>query len=255
MERSKGARSWRRYSVETALELVRRALAKRPKIMEFCDPCFGYEADWRRAFVKGLIKMGIDIPLWAQMRADRMAARDLDAMAHLDFYLQFGVETMSPTMARIMRKASDGTRYVSAVAALLEELNRREMLSKVFTILNHPGETPETAEETVSYYERFVATHDRVTVVVNTNIFQYFPGSDIALNREQFAKEYGTLVRHPEWWKERHPQFELATDVRPSHALESARPWIERIRALQPMLLHKLPAAAQLQLLRYNRKL
>jgi len=254
MEGAKGS-AWRPYPVDEALRVVKSALGLRPHVLTFQDACFGYRASWRREFLSGLVDLGVDVPLWAEARADRLAADDMDLMQRLELYLQLGVETMSSTMAGIMRKAPDGERYVTAVDAALRELNRRRLLTKVFLILNHPGETAETAEQTVGYFERFVAEQPELSVIVNAQPFAYFPGSDIAQRLEHYERRYGTRVAHADWWTKAGDQHELATEVRPSRELADGRGYVERIHALSGDMVAKMPASAKLLFFRHLTKL
>lgn len=252
MEVGKGRAAWRHHSVEDALELVRRARSYNPQSIVFHDACFAYLDSWRREFLRGLVDMGIDVPLWAELRADRLLPEDLEVIAELDFYLTFGVETMSPRMATIMHKAADGEKYVREVGATLEEVNRRRILAKAYLIFNHPGETRETAEETVGYFERFVADHDTLTLIANMWEFRLYPGTDTAVRRTYYQETYGTDFPHPEWWKERRPQLDLAVARRDDRALEG---YIERIHALHTQILRKMPAATQLHYLSHIKQL
>ena len=250
MEASKG-RGWRHLSVADALEAVRRASAWRPNVIVFCDACFGHLKTWRREFLTRLDEMDVGIPFWAEMRADTMTAADLDLFERCEFYLQFGVETMSPRMAEIMRKTTNGERYVGAVDETLREVNRRRILAKAFTILNHPGDGPGPAEETVSYYERFVAEHERLTVIVNVMEYQHFVGSDVDRRLAHYERAYGTRIGHPTWYREHGPQSELARDNLASAGFDDVDAYVERIKALQPRIVGKMPAAQKLQFLRH----
>jgi len=249
MDPAAGRTTWRSRSVEQAVELVRSVDAHEPGRLEINDACFGYKEPWRREFLTALVDMRFDRLIWAQMRADRMTSEDLDQFQDLNIFPQFGLETMSPSMAGIMRKAADGEAYVRAADKMLHEVNRRGILAKVFLILNHPGETVETAEETVSYFERFVAEHDRITLVINTEFFHYYVGTDTALRHEHYERTYGTRFSHTEWHKERRPQFELSRDQQASSSMVDIRPYVERIRALQPQIIRKMPAAQQMHFL------
>ena len=249
MDPQVGRTRWRHLSVELAVELMEKARACDPRRIVIHDACFGYLNAWRHEFLQALVDRGFDLPLWAEMRGDRMTSADLELCEKLDFWLQFGVETMSPRMAEIMRKARTGATYVANVDNTLREVNRRHILAKVFLLLNHPGETGETAEETVSYFERFVAEHEKITVIVNTSKFHYYPGTDTALRRGFYESTYGTRFANLEWYKERTPQFALSQAQRASADLGDITPYVERIQALQPQLVRKMPAAQQLQFL------
>jgi len=255
MEASTGRRGWRRLSVEHALEVVRKVQSYDPGVIVFFDACFGYQAAWRREFLQGLVDLRMDVPYWAEMRADRLGASDLDAFEKLDLYATFGVETMSPRMAEIMRKAPDGAAYVRTVDEILREVNRRRILNKAFLLLNHPGETAETAEETVDYFERFVAEHDALTVIPNANRYKFFAGADTDLRRAHYERAYGTRFSHLEWYKERAPQLPLAEAHQASAGFTDVAAYEARLDALHPRIVRKMPAEQQLLFLRNLKRL
>jgi radical SAM superfamily enzyme YgiQ (UPF0313 family) len=250
MEASKG-RGWRHLSVEDSLEAVRRARGYNPNVIVFFDACFGHQKAWRHDFLHGLAAMKVDVPLWAETRIDRTGADDLDLFERCGFYLQFGVETMSPRMAEIMRKATNGEKYVRIADETLLEVNRRQILSKTFLIFNHPGDSRELAEETVSYFERFVSEHEKVTVIVNVMKYQHFVGSDVDVRRAHYEHTYGARFSHPDWYRERGAQLDLAQDNLASSGFTDVDDYVQRIKALQPQLIRKMPAAKQLQFLQH----
>jgi radical SAM superfamily enzyme YgiQ (UPF0313 family) len=254
MESSKG-HGWRHLSVEDSLEAVRRARGYHPEVIVFFDACFGHLKSWRRAFLQGLVDMKIDVPLWAETRVDRTGREDLELFDRCGFYLQFGVETMSPRMAEIMHKAPNGEKYVRAADETLREVNRRQILSKTFLILNHPGDSPESAEETVGYFERFVAEHDRMTLIVNVMKYQHFAGTEIDRRQAHYELTYGARFAHPEWYKERAPLLALAEANVAGTGFTDVDDYVRRIKDLQPQLIRKMPAARQLDFLQHLHRL
>lgn len=254
MEACKG-RDWRPYPVEQALQAVARALELRPSGLAFGDACFGHLAGWRRDFLRGLVEMGVDVPLWVEMRADRLRDEDLDLLKRLDSYLQLGVETMLPAMATIMGKAEDGAAYVRAVDRVLHLTTARDLLTKVVLVLNHPGETAATLDESIGYFETLVARDHRLSLTLGAQLCTFFPGSPLAAELDWFARTYGAEVRHPEWWKEAAPSHALAVDVRPSSELEGSRDWFPRYEALLPILLAKMSDGSELALERHRHML
>ena len=250
MEGAKGS-AWRAYPVDKAVTLVRRAAALKPRVVVFNDACFACRAPWRRSFLKALAEARLDAVYLAQTRADRLTAADLDLFRPLDIYLQFGVETMSPTMAAIMRKGPDGARHVRRVDEVLEAVNDRRLLAKIYLVFNHPGETDATATETLAWVERFIDRHDRLSLVFNAQSYAYFPGSEVALRRLHFEETYGTRVAHPEWWREPGDHHRLAIDVRASTGVESGHAYATRLRTLFDRSQPKMAPATQLQLLQF----
>ena len=91
-----------------ALQVARAALKLGPRVLDFLDPCFGSRASWRREFLAGLAATEPGAVISVQTRAYSVTADDLDIMHRMDFYLQIGVEMLSPAMAETMGKSRDG---------------------------------------------------------------------------------------------------------------------------------------------------
>jgi radical SAM superfamily enzyme YgiQ (UPF0313 family) len=257
MEGVKG-HAWRPYPVAIAIDVVARAMALRPHVLFIQDACFAHRASWRREFLQGLLDLDLHLPIWVEMRADRIDGDDLELLQRLDVFLQLGVETMSPVMATRMNKAKDGARYVAAVDATLREIVTRGMPSKAFLIFHHPGETPDTAEETIGYFERLVDEAPKSGLIVGGQPYAYFPGSHVAEHLEEYERLYGTRVAHPAWWRGPGAHHELAIDVVPSREIPDPRAWVPlaaRVKEIKRRTLAKMPAAAQLLLFRYFERL
>ena len=222
-----------------------------PRVIGFHDPCFGHLKSWRREFLSGLAEAKVDVPMWAETRVDFTDAEDLDLFERCGFYLFFGVETMSPRMAEIMRKAPDGEKYVRAADETLREVNRRQMLSKALLLMNHPGDTAESAEQTVGYFERFVAEHDKVTVLVDVKKYRHLAGNDIDVRRTYYERTYGTRFVHPDWYREPAPNLDLADASIVNPGFEDVDEYERRIDDLNPQILRKMPAARQLDFLQH----
>lgn len=247
MEGSKGS-DWRAYPVDKAVGLVRAAAALKPSSIQLGDACFACRAPWRRAFLRQLIEARVGARLWAETRLDGLTAEDLELVSRLDLLLNFGVETMAPAVAVAMRKARDGERYVRRVDHALEQINERGLLAKVYLVFNHPGETATTADETVAYVERFIDSHDHLSLFFNAQTYAFFPGSDVARRFAHYESTYGTSVAHPRWWRESEPHHDLATQVRATPEIDSGEPYASQVKSLFPRTRAKMPPAILLRL-------
>jgi radical SAM superfamily enzyme YgiQ (UPF0313 family) len=208
---------WRAYPPDQAFEVLRRLLAVRPETVGFGDACFGLHRPWRRAFLSRLADLELGVPIWWETRVNAVDQVDLDLIAKMEMRLELGVETMSPRMVEVMRKAHDGTAYVRRTQSLLEELHRRRVLTEVALLVNHPGEDAASLRATVDYFRGFASSHPRTTVYAKGHAFMYLPGTGVAADRERLAQEYGTRIGHPRWWHEAAFQGPLADDVCASH--------------------------------------
>jgi hypothetical protein len=150
-----------------------------------------------------------------------------------------------------MRKGPDGPRYVTRVDEALRAVNDRRQLAKIYLVFNHPGETHETAAETVAWVERFVDTQEHLSLVFNAQSYAFFPGSEVAMRLRHYEAAYGTRVAHPEWWHESGDHHQLAIDVRGSAGMESGHAYTAQVRAAFSRSQPKMRSATQLQLLRF----
>lgn len=239
---------WRAHPVDVALEMTRDALRLRPQTLGLVDPCFGFAPQWRREFLTRLPEVCGDTPVWLQTRVETLSEDDLELLTRLRVNLQLGVETMSAAMAEIMRKTSDGKRYTRRAAALMDALNERGILTTVNLIVNHPGETPATAEENLSFFERFVAEHDRLSLRLSASAFMLYPGTHVATALAGYTARYGTQVDHPRWWTEPIPHLPAAAAVRASASLDDCAPWHRKLLALNEVCVERMPAGAKLTL-------
>ena len=193
-------------------------------------------------------------PLAFEARVDDLSPSDLRQMARLDAFLQLGVESFSPRMVEIMKKARDGRRYVERAASVIDEANRVGLYSVLNILLNHPGETTETVEETVATVEAILESAVTLSVVPEPAPFAYFPGSEIAAHIGDYERRFGTLVRHPRWWHEPDHRA-LAQDVRASTAFEDYRPWMARLTSARQAFIERWSPATELRALLQRRRL
>jgi hypothetical protein len=102
----------------------------------------------------------------------------------------------------------------------------------VYLLFNHPGETPATARETMAFVESVVPGDGPVSGRVSSQSWFVSPGTANWDRLEEYRRDQGTEVRHPEWWRMAGDHHALATDVVPSSAFGKSgerrvdfRPW------------------------------
>ncbi len=245
-------RTWQAYGLPRALDLMRRALALDPPVVDIVDACAGASRAWRRPFLEALRELAPEVPVSLQTRVTQLTVDDLDLLDGLDVMLQLGVETMSPRMAEVMEKARDGRRHVQKAAALLDAAAERDLFVTANVLVNHPGETDATMAETVAFFEG--AVEGRTSLAIEPSIFTFLPGSAIAARRAWFEREYGAIVRSPRWWTVAEPQTPLATGVVASPGFDPA-PWHERLVELNRAAITHWSPATQLHAFRRRRRL
>jgi hypothetical protein len=135
---------------------------------------------------------------------------------------------------------------VRRTRAVLEDLHRRQVLTQVYLLVNHPGEDAESLHATIDHFTRFAGTHPHTTVYATPHRFMYFPGTGVAADVERLAREFGTLIGHPQWWHEATFQGPLADDVRASHDRLDPDAAVDELLRLRAATVMGMPTEAKL---------
>jgi len=245
MERAKRHGVWRSYSVDQAVTIIRRLSDDHDvERINITDACFGYNKHWRREFLSKLIKSKIKREFWAETRIDLIDREDVDLLSKLNFRIDFGVESCSATMLRIMGKTKNPKMYLKKCEEVTGYMNKKGARYSLFFIFNHPGETCHTYIETLRFIDSLIIKHKTISGVVGVQDFAFFPGSHVHTHLNHYKKEYGTVVKHRQWWKEKGPHEELARSVIASRSLmlkfgETKTYWREGMAAIVEKVIKK----------------
>jgi hypothetical protein len=133
---------------------------------------------------------------------------------------------------------------------LLEFLGAKGVATRARLEFNQPGETEETATETLDALERLAAAVPTTSVTVDAQPWAYQPIGEPEADVDAPASRFGTRIEHPEWWKERADSRALATAVTASAELAGRAPgdesyWRPRFEELRAALADKLTAKAR----------
>jgi radical SAM superfamily enzyme YgiQ (UPF0313 family) len=209
-------------SVAHALvEYERAAKASRSGFVRIQDACFGIAARWRREFLVGLSSKPGCVRPDVEVRVDQLEQEDIALLGRLRAHVYFGVESGSPTMLGYMNKTRDPVAYLARLEEVLRACDCHGVDYSLGAIVNHPGECPETLEQSVDAFWRWVwrGPSDRMIALVR-HCFAYFPGSPFADRRDEYQARFGTVVHHPTWWHSTEgDQRALSEDTTASHAL------------------------------------
>jgi hypothetical protein len=215
------------------------------------DPAFGYEAGWRRA-VLDLLAAGDrrDLALSVTGRPDALQRLDVDKLYRARAGLVLEVGTLSPALLGRTGQAPYPQKAVAHAAELLEYLSAKGVSTRARFEFNRPGETEQSAAETLDALERFVMGVPNTTVTIEARPWAYLPAGEEGADVDAPASRFGTRIEHPEWWKERTDAHDAATAVVASSEL-SLRPagedgyWRPRFEELREALAAKLTAGAR----------
>ena len=211
-------RNWSGYRVIEAIELISKIVKEiSPRYIAIFDACFGLDKHWRRALLAELIRRNISCYFWVETRVDLINEEDLELMSRLNFKIDFGVDSFSKTMLRIMNKTKDPDSYLKKLITISRKCSELKILHDVFLIFNHPGESKETYEEHKKFLESQVSTGlNGGYLRILYQRFSFFPGSYVFNHAADFEKKYGFSIRYPQWWKKRGNHFIASRSVTPS---------------------------------------
>lgn len=211
-------RQWSSLPVEDAVALIKKlARELKPRYFTIFDACFGLNRKWRKAFLSALAHAELDCYFWLETRVDVIDEDDLERMARLNIKIDFGIDSFSTSMLKIMNKTSDPKAFLEKFVRTSSVCNRLGILHDVYLIFDHPGETLETYAEFRQFFQEVVTPqlgggHLRVKY----QRFSYYPGNYIASHLDMFADRYGFKTNDPEWWKQPGNHYLRSRDVVPS---------------------------------------
>ncbi len=217
------------YPIDLALRDIKKTIATtNPNLLWFDDPLFPAYSPWGMELLEALVKEKIQTPLVILTRLDLLKEEQISLLSKLKVRLFFGIETGSERMLTIMKKTNAPKAYLRKIEENLIYVNERKILSDVSLIFNHPGETPETLEESVSFFENIFSRIQEHSIWLVRQQYCFLPGSEIYNNLKFYEDTYGTVIRHKNWWKQPVEQSTLATDVIPSREAGDQIQWFER---------------------------
>ena len=107
---------------------------------------------------------------------------------------------------------------------VLRYANAKGIPGEVRLVFGQPGETRETAAETIGVLGELSASLPNASTALRGEPWAYFPGGAPGVEIDAAERRFGTFIAHPEWWKEATPSFTAATAVRPSASLSDLEP-------------------------------
>jgi hypothetical protein len=156
----------------------------------------------------------------------------LDRLREQRFKVDFGLDTGSATMARRMVKSPAPTSYLRRAREIIGHANAIELAHDTYVLFNFPGETPETARESMEFVDGLAGTSGPASGWISSQTFFILPGTEVYQRMDEYRERYGTEFRNPTWWRETRDHNALATDILPSEAfrgredeLLAFKPW------------------------------
>ena len=211
-------KTWSACDVSEAIELIAHLEERlNPRSILILDACFGLNKKWRKAFLLACTEREHSCGFWVQTRVDLIDGKDLEMLSKLKIKIDFGVDSLSRTMLRIMNKTKEPEAYLEKFLALSKKCSELGIEHDAYLIFNHPGESEKTVEEHEAFFRtRVMPDLGNGTLRVSSGTFSLFPGSYVYDHLDLFREEYGTSVEHPAWWKEEGDQRALSRRLIPS---------------------------------------
>lgn|GEM_PF-2685116 len=204
------------WSVSETLAILDRLMdSHAPTSVAFADPLFGANRAWTGELLDGLRERAYPTTFWAQTRADVVTRELLERYARLPFKLDFGLDAASLTMATVMEKSPNPAKYLARSAEILRVADEVGLLHGIYLIFNYPGETPETTREAMRFIEALSSELGPTAGWLSAQTFFILPGTESYRRLDGYAKEYGTVVAYPQWWRQPGDQYAMATSVIP----------------------------------------
>ncbi len=220
MEPSKD-RTWRSFSPERALDQL---MSINERFHSFSigisDACFGMRSGWRKDFLSRLVESKPDFWVVFETRPEYLDPDDIALLSHLNVEVQFGLESGSPEMLRIMKKTRRPEQYLEKFREVSRLLTEHRVLHRANLIFNHPGETHQTLRETFAYMDRALEV-DNSYLMWACHGFMHFPGCAIDSDRNFYEREYGSRFPCGDWWLHDSDQYEASMNVIPSRDLDN----------------------------------
>jgi hypothetical protein len=246
-----GGGGWHAYPPLVALQAVDEVAELRPERLLVLDPAFGYEPGWRRAVLDLLAGQDRrDLGLSVNARPEQLQRLDADKLYKARSGVVLEVGTLSHTLLGRTGQAPYPRKAVDHALELLEYLGAKGVATHARFEFNQPGETEETAAETLDALERFAAAVPNTSVTIDAQPWAFQPISEPEADVDAPASRFGTRIEYPEWWREHADSRALATAVVASAELAD-RPagdesyWRPRFEELQQALDAKLTAKAR----------
>jgi radical SAM superfamily enzyme YgiQ (UPF0313 family) len=211
-------KKWSSLTVEKAIEYILKINKQiSPSYIPIFDACFGFDKKWRKEFLKELIKKDLDIYFWLETRVDLLDEEDIELLSKLKIKIDFGIESLSTTMLKIMGKTLTPESFLNNFLSISKLCSGYRILHDTYMIFNHPGETKKTYEEFKKFFiEKVTSNLKGGYLRIKYQRFSYYPGNYIYNHHNEFEEKYGFKALHPQWWKESKDYYSNSRNIIPS---------------------------------------
>ncbi len=247
---NKDIRRWRVYSPSRAFNEVKNMIETGEKygIKEygFIDSIFGMNRNWVDKFLD-LYNFEDYKSIWIETRLDIMNEKLITKLSKKRFYNMYGLESLSPTILKIMNKTNNSKKYIDKFWNILDIHKKLEHTCAVNIIIAHPGETNRSLKTTFNDLEKIMIEDNEDKIYLNIRYYHHYPGTYIYNHQNEFKERYGTIF-YPiskDWWNSNNISVQRFAPmcIKPSTKLSlrtSINTFIEKYLRLNKYNLEKL---------------
>jgi len=245
-----GGGRWHAFAPDDAVGLLQDLTALGADEVEVLDPTFGLDNGWRAETLRLLGKKSRrEALLTVSARPDALRRADVDAVYAARISLRLNVGTLSSTLMHAQEVPSASRRLDQALD-LIRYLNAKGVSCELDFVFGEPGETRESAGETLATLEGLIDSFPNTSLRLVGHRWAYLPMGSVDADVEAPAGRYGATIVHPEWWKEDLDPYEAAHAVIPSADLAELAPgddgyWRPRFREVAAAFDDKLTYEAR----------
>lgn len=194
--------NYRFYSSKKARRTVETLVKKfNPEEIFFGDPIFGLKVEWRRQFLKDLLEVAPDVPLWAETRANTLSREDVDLLKPLLFRLDFGLDAIIPENIIRLNKSRNPGKYIAQFRAVSDYMNLKKIPHSAFILYNFPGETPRSYRRTRQAILDVAKSRPVNYTCFVGQAYCLYPGSRSYLKMKDYEEQYGSRFPNDGWWR------------------------------------------------------
>lgn len=216
-------RRWRALTPQQAIDQIQEATERyHSEIVGIADACFGLRPAWRKEFLELLVQSRPSYQVIFETRPEYLDEDDIGTLADIKVEVQFGIESGSPQMLRLMRKTKQPDKYLGRFRRLSQALTQHRILHRANIIFNHPGETEQTLKETLAFIDTMLETSESYLFWI-CRPYMHYPGCELDRNHSYYEKTFGTQFLSPDWWRQDCDQYLASLGTVPSSDLTGER--------------------------------
>ncbi|HMK93628.1 MAG TPA: hypothetical protein VK576_11565, partial [Thermoleophilia bacterium] len=245
-----GGGRWHAFAPESAAGLLHDLTTLEVGEVEVLDPTFGLDTVWRAETLRLLGKASRRAaPLTVSARPDALRRADVDAIYAARIGLRLNVGTLSSALLRA-QDVPGASRRLDQALDLIRYLNAKGVSCELDLVFGEPGETRESAGETLATLEGLLDSFPNTSLRLVGHRWAYLPMGSVEADVEAPVRRYGARIVHPEWWKEDVEPYVAAHAVVPSADLAELAPgddgyWRPRFREVAAAFDDKLTYEAR----------